>query len=198
MKAHYLLGKALLELGRLEDAQAALTKSMSLSSSKEFKSYRGSIELGLFLVRKRLWMRAQALQDMKDEHVCAQLLDAADARRAEAQARGDDPAQTEALYQRRVQAISQLSSRARCSRASSTFPAGVVCRLSHRIMIDPVSTPQGQTYERTAIEKHLAEKGQYDPFRMADKVTKESLVPNLSLKKFIDDFLEAHPWAFED
>ena len=40
VKAHYLLGRALLEQGKLQEAQAALLKSMSLSSSPDFKSYR--------------------------------------------------------------------------------------------------------------------------------------------------------------
>lgn len=198
VKAHYLLGKSLQEMGRLEDAKTELTKSMSLSSSKQFKSYRGSIEMALLSVRKRLWMREQAKQDMQDELTRGKMMDVADACLAAAKARGVPPEEAQATYDQRVRALCRMLGRARRKQDMADIPEGMVCKLSRRIMIDPVSTPHGQTYERSDIEKHLAEKGPHDPFRKNDAVTKESLVPNLALKKYIDDFLEENAWAFQE
>jgi len=198
VKAHYLLGKSLQEMGRLEEAQTELTKSMSLSSSKQFKSYRGSIEVALLSVRKRLWMREQAKQDMEDELTRGKMMDIADACLAAAKARGVPPEEAQATYDQRVRALCRVLGRARRKQDMADIPEGMVCKLSRRIMIDPVSTPHGQTYERADIEKHLTEKGPRDPFRKSDVVSKDSLVPNLALKKYIDDFLEENPWAFQE
>jgi tetratricopeptide (TPR) repeat protein len=67
VKAHYLLGKALLEQDKLEAAKEALLKSMSLSSSPDFKSYRGSIDAALFLAQKKIWQRQQVPESNKTQ-----------------------------------------------------------------------------------------------------------------------------------
>mmetsp|Transcript_11981 Transcript_11981/g.28058 ORF Transcript_11981/g.28058 Transcript_11981/m.28058 type:complete len:402 (+) Transcript_11981:195-1400(+) len=193
VKAHYLLGKALLEIGRVEDARAALLKSMSLSSSPEFKSYRRSIDAALFMARKRIWEKEQIAIDRADEALREDLLRVAE----DMDDQGGDGARGE-LLEARTCAITRLLSKARVQRSTADVPKGILCPLSHRIMLDPVSTPSGSTYDRDFIETHIKTKGPTDPINPSEKVSLEKLVPNLSLKHYIDDFLEANPWAFDE
>ena len=60
-------------------------------------------------------------------------------------------------HRERMNAISQFVSRSRVKRKISEIPSGIMCKLTHRIMLDPVTTPFGQTYEREALEKHMKE-----------------------------------------
>ena len=202
VKAHYLLGKALLEQGKLDDAMQALLKSMSLSSSPDFKSYRGSIDAALFLARKRLWERAQDAKDTADETLREELLQLVDVC---AQNKSDPQRNEEA--EARTGAVSRLLSRGRVKRAVSGIPSGTVCPLTHRIMLDPVTTPFGQTYEREALEKYWREKMSEgaggdvlceDPVTPSERFSQAQLMPNLSLKRYIDEFLEANPWAYDE
>eukprot|EP00282_Hemiselmis_andersenii_P011031 CAMPEP_0114132798 /NCGR_PEP_ID=MMETSP0043_2-20121206/13287_1 /TAXON_ID=464988 /ORGANISM="Hemiselmis andersenii, Strain CCMP644" /LENGTH=65 /DNA_ID=CAMNT_0001226337 /DNA_START=100 /DNA_END=297 /DNA_ORIENTATION=+ len=63
-------------------------------------------------------------------------------------------------------------------------------------MVDPVLAPGGQSYERREIEKKLEENGGHDPFKADVRYTSDALEGNLCLKRFIDDYLAEHPWAY--
>ena len=56
---------------------------------------------------------------------------------------------------------------------------------------DPVTTEAGHTYERSAIETHLARSDE-DPMTRMKLVTK-SLVPNILARAQVQKFLEDHP-----
>jgi len=212
VKAHYLLGKALLEQGKLEEAKEALLKSMSLSSSPDFKSYRGSIEAALFLARKKMWHKTQEGLDLDDERLVEELQQLAQSccsskgggQRDDAADEAADDDVMSTYHQapkedklKRINAISQLLSRARVKRNVMQIPSGMVCKLTHRIMLDPLTTPFGQTYEKEALEKHLLTASS-DPFKASQRFSASQLMPNLALKRFIDEFLEEHPWAYDE
>lgn len=63
-------------------------------------------------------------------------------------------------------ATTQMCSRARVRRSMDDVPAAIVCKLSGKIMIDPVVTPSGHSYERREIEKELESNGGHDPLRV--------------------------------
>lgn len=58
--------------------------------------------------------------------------------------------------------------------------ASFVCPISHEIMIDPVVTPNGDTFERSYIEKWIQDKGTCPITR--NKIGLKDLVPNTALK----------------
>ena len=64
-------------------------------------------------------------------------------------------------------------------------------------MLDPVVTPDGITYERSAITEHIQKVGKFDPVTRREGLEPSQLVPNLALKEAINDFLERNPWAYE-
>uniref|UniRef100_K3X9D0 E3 ubiquitin-protein ligase CHIP n=1 Tax=Globisporangium ultimum (strain ATCC 200006 / CBS 805.95 / DAOM BR144) TaxID=431595 RepID=K3X9D0_GLOUD len=65
------------------------------------------------------------------------------------------------------------------------------CPLSLELMQDPVMTPNGDTYEREMIERHLEVNGHFDPLTRAPLV-KEQLYPNRALKLLMETMLSDH------
>jgi tetratricopeptide (TPR) repeat protein len=65
------------------------------------------------------------------------------------------------------------------------------CPLSLEPMQDPVMTPNGDTYEREMIERHLEVNGQFDPMTRAP-LTKAQLYPNRALKMLMETLLCEH------
>jgi len=194
VKAHYLLGKALLELGRCEDAKAAFLSSMSHSSSPEFKSYRGSIDVGLLAAQKKCWEKGESVKEANDQALREILTKMAEDCAAAAAAQGEDG--VENLLQKRSAAIDRMLKRVRVQREADKVPPALVCKLTRKIMTDPVVTPRGTSYEREPLDKHL-QTSAFDPLHPTEKLTMAQVTPNLALKKSIDAFLEQHPWAFD-
>ncbi|KAF4316210.1 hypothetical protein BBO99_00008796 [Phytophthora kernoviae] len=65
------------------------------------------------------------------------------------------------------------------------------CPLSLELMDDPVTTPDGNTYERSMIEQHLEVNGCFDPLTRAP-LTKSQLHPNRALKQLMETLLSEH------
>jgi hypothetical protein len=63
-----------------------------------------------------------------------------------------------------------------------------ICSITHEIMIDPVITSDGHTYERSAIEKWL-NYNNYSPMTR-EIITKDSIVPNIALRDIISKHLK--------
>ena len=78
---------------------------------------------------------------------------------------------------------------------SFEIPDGYICKVTYDLMEDPVITESGHTYERSAIEHHIKQNGNYDPFTR--QAISTVLYPNLLVKSLIDEFLSKNPWAYE-
>ena len=72
-----------------------------------------------------------------------------------------------------------------------TPPGEYTCPISCELMVDPVFTATGQTYERECIVRWLRTK-QTDPISNA-KLPNKKLVPNISLRGLILQWREVHP-----
>ena len=68
------------------------------------------------------------------------------------------------------------------------IPEEYYCPITHLVMADPVSTEDGHTYEREAIEEWL-QKNNTSPLTNA-KLNTKTLIPNYSLRKLIQGFLK--------
>jgi hypothetical protein len=62
-----------------------------------------------------------------------------------------------------------------------------MCPIAHTIMKDPVQTPDGDTYERSAIESYILT--YHNDFITGKPLTVKQLTPNLALKSAIEQFL---------
>ncbi|KAG4025295.1 hypothetical protein MFRU_061g00140 [Monilinia fructicola] len=75
------------------------------------------------------------------------------------------------------------------------MPDWAIDGISFNVMIDPVMTKTGQSYERTSILQHL-ERSSTDPLTR-EPLLPSDLRPNLGLRHAIEEFLEENGWAVE-
>eukprot|EP01028_Stygiella_incarcerata_P004420 TRINITY_DN1966_c0_g1_i3.p1 TRINITY_DN1966_c0_g1~~TRINITY_DN1966_c0_g1_i3.p1 ORF type:complete len:136 (-),score=33.01 TRINITY_DN1966_c0_g1_i3:134-541(-) len=67
-----------------------------------------------------------------------------------------------------------------------SVPDEFLCPITRAVMIDPVVTMDGHTYDRDAIARWLQDS---DRSPMTNRpLSSKQLIPNLTLKKVIDDF----------
>ena len=83
---------------------------------------------------------------------------------------------------------------AECAAEAGDVPAYAACSITFEAMADPVvSAVSGHTYERAAIERWLASKGEDPVTRQPTRAS--DLVPNIALRGAIEAWLGEHPWA---
>ncbi|KAI9651340.1 hypothetical protein NHQ30_001379 [Ciborinia camelliae] len=75
------------------------------------------------------------------------------------------------------------------------MPDWAIDGISFNVMIDPVMTKTGQSYERSSILQHL-ERSSTDPLTR-EPLLPGDLRPNLGLKHAVEEFLEENGWAVE-
>mmetsp|Transcript_6733 Transcript_6733/g.6623 ORF Transcript_6733/g.6623 Transcript_6733/m.6623 type:complete len:119 (+) Transcript_6733:453-809(+) len=76
------------------------------------------------------------------------------------------------------------------------IPDFMICPLSKNLMLDPVIVPPGNSYERDALMAHVTSNGCYDPISN-QSFERNLIIPNTTLKRVIEEFLEKNPWAYE-
>ncbi|KAJ3323783.1 STIP1 y and U box-containing protein 1 [Boothiomyces sp. JEL0866] len=64
------------------------------------------------------------------------------------------------------------------------------------IMVDPVVTPSGMSFDRVEILQHLQNIGKFDPISR-QYLDESMLIPNYALKATIDEFLSKNGWAVD-
>lgn len=87
----------------------------------------------------------------------------------------------------------KMSDTSKCSAEVGYVPSdGMYCCITGEIMIDPVLSPSsGVSFERSALEEWLDDKEE-DPLTR-ERLTKDMLVPNVSLRKSIDEIRHKIP-----
>ncbi len=76
------------------------------------------------------------------------------------------------------------------------IPEEYICSLTHEIMLDPVFTTDGESYERAAIADWFSKGNNTSP-RTNLALDNQIVVPNLALKRAINDFIENNRAGFE-
>lgn len=74
-----------------------------------------------------------------------------------------------------------------------TVPPTYMCSITHEIMKDPVMDPEGNTYERTAIEEWIRRERKSPITRSPLQIS--DLVPNRALRDLIEEFKSKNPDA---
>ncbi|QUC19803.1 uncharacterized protein UV8b_04044 [Ustilaginoidea virens] len=199
MKAHYYLSQALLAVGDFESALLHALKAHELCVSTNDKSL-GAITAMVLKCKKERWehmdkTRSREARDL-EVHLLALLAQERDTMLAGAQ--GDD-LETSLIREeseRKLDQMKDIFERARLQAAKRReVPDWVVDDITFGIMLDPVITKTGKSYERAAILEHLRR-------QPTDPLTREPLLPsdlrpNLALKQACDEFLDENGWAVD-
>lgn len=191
------------------------------------KQFADDIQKSLFYARKKLWeeQKAQcALQnkalrnylqqamavyrDKQSEDIRRQSTDGASASDAQQQCTtsstpNNDVQQNELVssfltdHQIMTSYLEALFLQEEERQRPKEIPDCFCCKITMDIIRDPVITPSGISYERSAIEEHLR-RGKYTDPVSGKPLSQKDLVPNLALRDAIEFYLQENPWAFPD
>jgi STIP1 family protein 1 len=199
-KASYLLGTSLARLLVFDAAVEALQRAQA-SADKTHKSaaFRGDIALELRRVRKQQWLHEQEKRRARHEKVRAQLGRLLASRRVAEVFEGGSSAGAREIAEEMdamVAYVEHVFASVEQDMHPGDVPEYFVCPVSMEIMHDPVTTPNGVSYERSCIEQHLRANGPVDPLTRK-RLTLDMLRPNTALREAIQDYLDKNSWAFE-
>ena len=93
----------------------------------------------------------------------------------------------------RLDAVGAVFHARAAAREARNVPEHFCCPVSLEVMLDPVVTPTGTSFERGALEACLMRKEE-DPLTRAP-LTAAQLVPNLGLRAAVAAWLAENPWA---
>ncbi|KAH9143296.1 hypothetical protein AeRB84_012686 [Aphanomyces euteiches] len=212
-KAHYLLGKSLSNASESTPGIEAFEKALELASQNpQKKSLKLDILQGLRLAKKLKWKATRATQSTRHGKVASLFNSIVEQSRTH-QLKCDPASEREWVLPSFVPSSTMLSCsqvhsdhdlvlahmmellEAQTSSSLTQIPEYFLCPIGMDIMYDPVTTPNGVSYERKWIEEHIT-RSHIDP------LTRESLRigqlrPNVALRQAIEDFLNKNPWAYE-
>lgn len=207
IKGHYLMGVALDAQQQHAEAAKHLFRALELCKDRTV-SYKEDIQRAMLSSRKRLWQAQQPVleNDLATTELQLQRLLKTHYAGESSQLQGvgiQESLRAAALQKEQStlqQTIGDAMVALRASRGvlrGQMVPDFFCCKITMEVMLDPVVTPDGITYERSAITEHLNKVGKFDPVTRREGLQPSQLVPNLSLKEAINDFLEKNPWAYE-
>ncbi|EEY67559.1 uncharacterized protein PITG_17879 [Phytophthora infestans T30-4] len=203
-KASYMLGTSHMHLLAFDAAVEALQTALnSAEKTKKPKAFRVDITAELQRVKKRQWLHTQKQRVARHEKVKIQLqklfgashtaqLLATQAIATSDKTRRSGAEEADAL----MAYVEHMAAWFEKDMYPGEVPDYFMCPISMEIMHDPVTTPNGVSYERQCLEDHLRHNGAIDPLTRK-RLTLEMLRPNTCLKAAIQDYLEKNSWAFE-
>ncbi|KMS95710.1 hypothetical protein BVRB_005560 isoform A [Beta vulgaris subsp. vulgaris] len=197
VKAHYMLGLALLQKREYSEGVKELEKALDLGRGANPKGYMvEEIWQELAKAKYLLWehessKRSWELQTLKE--ACEEALK---------EQHIMDSSKTEGFidetavgHVNQLKALEHVFRKAAEDDIPSEVPDYLCCRITLDIFRDPVITPSGVTYERAVIFDHLEKVGKFDPITR-EPLTQSQLIPNLALKEAVQAYLDDHGWAY--
>ncbi|ETM38924.1 hypothetical protein L914_14873 [Phytophthora nicotianae] len=203
-KASYMLGTSHMHLLAFDAAVEALQTALnSAEKTKKPKAFREDIIAELRRVKKRQWLHTQKQRVARHEKVKNQLQKlfgashTAEVLATQATVTSDNTIRSGAEEADALMAyVEHMAACYERDMYPGEIPDYFMCPISMEIMHDPVTTPNGVSYERRCLEEHLRHNGAIDPLTRK-RLTLDMLRPNTSLKAAIQDYLEKNSWAFE-
>ncbi|GAA5816321.1 hypothetical protein MFLAVUS_009847 [Mucor flavus] len=177
VKAYYLIGQALIEKKQHTEALNKLKTGYELAIQQKVK-YVNDIIQALLVARKRKWDDDEAIRLEKEDELLRYVKGLIERERSELLSKAEDE-----------EAIDTINYNIR-----REIPDAYLDKISFNIMHDPVFTPDGITYERQSLLDHFQRNGNFDPITRRP-CTEKQLIPNLSLREAIEDFLKENGWA---
>ncbi|KAG7386034.1 STIP1 y and U box-containing protein 1 [Phytophthora boehmeriae] len=203
-KASYMLGTSQMHLLAFEAAVEALQTALnSAEKTKKSRSFQDDITTEMRRVKKRHWHYLQKQRIARHEKIKGQLTQlfgasqTAELFNSQTQPTSDDHKRSGAEEADALMAyVEHMAACYEKDMYPGEIPDYFMCPISMEIMRDPVTTPNGVSYERRCLEEHLRHNGAIDPLTRK-RLTLDMLRPNTSLRSAIQDYLEKNSWAFE-
>ncbi|XP_072992321.1 E3 ubiquitin-protein ligase CHIP-like isoform X2 [Typha latifolia] len=187
VKAHYMLGLALLDRQEFAEGIKELEKSLELGRGANPASYMvEEIWQELAKAKYTEWERSskkRATRLHELEKACEEALK---------NYHGLDGS-TEDEHEEQLIHLKEVFRKA--DDIPKEVPDHLCCKITLDIFRDPVITPTGVTYERSVLLDHLQKVGKFDPITR-EPLAPHQLVPNLAIKEAVQAFLNEHGWAY--
>ncbi|XP_019178462.1 PREDICTED: E3 ubiquitin-protein ligase CHIP-like isoform X1 [Ipomoea nil] len=197
VKAHYMLGLALLRKQAYSEGVRELEKALDLGRGANPKSY----------MVEEIWQELAKAKYLEWEHESAKrsselykLKESCETALKEkhllniSQMEGflDEK---EDFYSKQLEALNEVFRKAAADDTPIDVPDYLCCKITLDIFRDPVITPSGVTYERAVILEHLEKVGKFDPVT-GKALYPSQLVPNFAIKEAVQAYLDKHGWAY--
>ncbi|CAD6246418.1 unnamed protein product [Miscanthus lutarioriparius] len=190
VKAHYMLGLALVNSQRLSEGIKSLEKSLELGRGAHPASYMvEEIWQELSKAKYIEWeslSRERTSQLQKLKVACKEAIRCYNSL--------DNPAAGVPVEQ--LNELDEVFKKAAKADTPAEVPDHLCCKITLDIFRDPVITPSGVTYERAVLLDHLQTVGKFDPLTR-EPLEPHQLVPNLAIKEAVHAFLSEHGWAYK-
>ncbi|KAI9141120.1 Stub1 protein [Paraphysoderma sedebokerense] len=204
VKGYYFYGLALTELKRrLPEAVENLQKGyrLSLSSTKKTDiTISDEIRQTLIKAQKLRWQKDRSKMIEEKHELANYLRNLIDADRARQLNSATTDVETEDInwhLDERLSQVTQVFTQLDdLMYGKQEVPDCLLDKISFELIQDPVITPNGITYDRREILRHLKSVGEFDPFTR-EPLKEKDLIPNLLMKEVIDNFLKDNGWAAE-
>ncbi|KNA18299.1 hypothetical protein SOVF_072220 [Spinacia oleracea] len=197
VKAHYMLGLALLQRTEYKEGVKELEKALDLGRGANPKGYMvEEIWQELAKARYLLWEQEsshrswelQTLKEACDEALKEQHI--MDSSKLEGFINEADVG-----LMNQLKALEGVFRKAAEQDIPSEVPDYLCCRITLDIFRDPVITPSGVTYERGVLLDHLEKVGKFDPITR-EPLDESQLIPNFAIKEAVQAYLDDHGWAY--
>ncbi|CAK7206624.1 hypothetical protein SEUCBS139899_009424 [Sporothrix eucalyptigena] len=199
MKAHYYLSQAELQLRDFDNAVAHCRRAHELCVKADDKSLT-QITNHMLECKRARWAdkekrRAREINPLEEEMVALLEREKEAAVAAEDEAFRDEVAADYDAKLVRLRETFTLARSASADTARRNVPEWAIDDITFGILVDPVVTKTGKSYERAAILEHLRR-------QHTDPLTREPLMPddlrpNLALRAACDEFLDKNGWAVD-
>ncbi|GAB1319426.1 hypothetical protein MFIFM68171_09636 [Madurella fahalii] len=198
LKAHYSLSQAHLALHAYDDALEHALKAHKLCVQAMDKSL-ATITAHVLKCKKERWDDMEKRRIRETSGLQNEVLELLQRERDQAVRDAADQdegsrKEIEDEWDQKIDRMRGVFERARTNKEKRRkVPDWAIDDITFEVMVDPVITKTGKSYERAAIEEHLRRQPQ-------DPMTRETLYiselrPNLGLKQACEEFLEENGWA---
>eukprot|EP01025_Chloroclados_australasicus_P054058 TRINITY_DN6404_c0_g1_i2.p1 TRINITY_DN6404_c0_g1~~TRINITY_DN6404_c0_g1_i2.p1 ORF type:complete len:292 (-),score=62.84 TRINITY_DN6404_c0_g1_i2:407-1282(-) len=199
MKAHYLLGQALIQKQLFTEASKNLKKALELAREKG-DSIKDDIWRELARAEYKAWQQASSARKAKLDRLKDRLKKGLALLHLEEENADMDVDKGESTQDEEdlEWLLSCAQERDEAEEPASAF----TCQLTMEVFRDPVISPSGLSYEKSALLEHLNKVGKFDPITRDPMPPNEgggyNLTPNYGLRAATQQYLDEHPWAWRD
>ncbi|EOX93794.1 hypothetical protein QUC31_004289 [Theobroma cacao] len=190
VKAHYMLGLALLQKEEYDEGVKKLQKAMDLGRGANPKGY----------MVEEIWQELAKAKYLQWEHASTKRLWELQSLKEACETAFREKPIVDGSYSeddrsKHLEALGQVFREAGEADLPSEVPDYLCCKITLDIFRDPVITPSGVTYERAVILDHLQKVGKFDPITR-EPLNQSQLIPNLAMKEAVQAYLDKHGWAY--
>ncbi|KAM3140923.1 hypothetical protein pb186bvf_006934 [Paramecium bursaria] len=190
IKAHLLVGESLCyiareqyQLQKIDQAIQRLTKALTLCTGQDKKTFEPDIKDRICKAKKLQWYLKQD-EEIKENKVNYDQLKAI--------VQSD-----QGLSQEEKQiTLQQMDKYMLLKPNRLQIPEYFCCQISKHLLIDPLTTQSGYSYERKELEKFLQLNPGKDP-KTLQAIDTKIIYENFNLKQACDEFLQQNPWAYQ-